>query len=219
MASQATMRDCPLPRPGFTDFDLPTRMKANRRLAGCKCSYCHDFIEVGQEIRNCEHCRLVYHLECWAENQGCGVYGCINAPLSREAPAAVAAEPVPALERPKSPLTVHYEPPMEYAGFWLRVSAFLIDFVLILAAIAAVGLGAAIGFESSYRQATWGKAAVGIIVTDLEGDRITLGRANGRFCCKCLSIAPIFLGCLLAGLTSKKQALHDFMSATMVIRK
>ena len=73
--------------------------------------------------------------------------------------------------------------------------------------------------ESSSWQATLGKKALGLEVTDLEGRRISFGRASGRFFGKIISAIILYIGFLMAGFTEKKQALHDMMAGTLVIRK
>lgn len=71
--------------------------------------------------------------------------------------------------------------------------------------------------ESAAWQATPGKLAVGIKVTDLYGRRISFGRALGRFFGKCLS--SVFLaGFVAAAFTARKQALHDKIAGTLVLR-
>jgi uncharacterized RDD family membrane protein YckC len=73
--------------------------------------------------------------------------------------------------------------------------------------------------ESSRYQATLGKMALGIIVTDLEGRRITFARANGRFFGKWISGMIMNIGYLMAAFTEKKQALHDILAGCLVILK
>jgi len=73
--------------------------------------------------------------------------------------------------------------------------------------------------ECSSRQATLGKMAMGIVVTDMEGRRISFGRANGRFWSKILSGLFFSIGYIMAGFTEKKQALHDLIAATYVINR
>jgi len=73
--------------------------------------------------------------------------------------------------------------------------------------------------ESSFLQATLGKMALGIIVTDLEGKRIGFGRATGRYFGKTLSFLLFFIGFLIAAAGTKKQALHDILAGTLVITK
>ncbi len=73
--------------------------------------------------------------------------------------------------------------------------------------------------ESSSWQATLGKKALGLTVTDLEGRRISFGRATGRYFAKYLSTVILGIGWLMAGFTEKKQALHDMIAGTLVLRK
>jgi uncharacterized RDD family membrane protein YckC len=72
-------------------------------------------------------------------------------------------------------------------------------------------------FESSAWQATLGKRALGVVVTDLAGDRISFGRATGRHFAHYLS--TIFLiGFLIQPFTARRQALHDLIAGTLVVR-
>jgi uncharacterized RDD family membrane protein YckC len=73
--------------------------------------------------------------------------------------------------------------------------------------------------ESSRRQATLGKMALGIIVTDLHGNRISFARANGRFFGKWVSGMILNIGYLMAAFTEKKQALHDILAGCLVVLK
>jgi uncharacterized RDD family membrane protein YckC len=73
--------------------------------------------------------------------------------------------------------------------------------------------------ESSRNQATLGKMALGLKVTDLEGNQISFARATGRYFGKIISGMIFYIGYILAGLTEKKQALHDMMASCLVIRK
>ena len=75
------------------------------------------------------------------------------------------------------------------------------------------------GMESSPLQATIGKLVVGIYVTDLQGQRISFGRATGRWFGKIISGAILLIGYLMAGFTEKKQALHDMMARCLVLMK
>jgi uncharacterized RDD family membrane protein YckC len=153
-------------------------------------------------------------------------------------------------------------PAVAYAGFWLRVVAFIIDalvlyfvgMIVMLPFAASMGMGmrgmmtgrppnmeALLPFihamirlallrtilnwlyysllESSAWQATLGKKALGLEVTDLDGNRIGFGRATGRFFAKIISSIILGIGYLMAGFTEKKQALHDILAGTLVIRK
>lgn len=73
--------------------------------------------------------------------------------------------------------------------------------------------------ESSELQATVGKLALGLRVTDLSGQRISFGRACGRFFGKIVSDLTLAIGFMMAGWTQRKQALHDMMADTLVIKK
>jgi uncharacterized RDD family membrane protein YckC len=73
--------------------------------------------------------------------------------------------------------------------------------------------------ESSAWQATIGKKALGLTVTDLEGRRIGFGRATGRFFAKILSTLILFIGFFMIGFTGKKQGLHDIIAGTLVLRQ
>lgn len=74
--------------------------------------------------------------------------------------------------------------------------------------------------ESSIHQGTLGKMALGLIVTDLQGRRVTFGRASGRHFSKLITgLIPLALGYIMAGFTEKKQALHDMIASCLVLRK
>lgn len=74
-------------------------------------------------------------------------------------------------------------------------------------------------FESSRQQATPGKLVMGLKVTDLQGNRISFGRATGRNFGKIVSALILFIGYIMAAFTERKQALHDLMAGTLVIHK
>jgi uncharacterized RDD family membrane protein YckC/type II secretory pathway pseudopilin PulG len=133
-----------------------------------------------------------------------------------------------------------------YAGFWKRFAALFIDYlIVVMLAVAAGGIlgfvygvvsgtprgaevwGALAGFvvwwmyyaamESSQKQATLGKMALGIKVTDQRGARISFGRASGRLFAKLLSAMIFAIGYLMAGFTAKRQALHDMVAGCLVV--
>lgn len=72
--------------------------------------------------------------------------------------------------------------------------------------------------EGSRPQATLGKMAVGLRVSDLKGRRLTLGRAAGRTLAKYLSSLTFGVGFIMCGFTKKKQALHDVVASCLVLR-
>ena len=97
------------------------------------------------------------------------------------------------------------------------------------AAVGTVGIVSLLSFiatwlyfalmESSGKQATLGKMMVGIVVSDLAGDRISFGKASGRYLGKIVSAILLMIGYLMAAFTKRKQALHDIMAGCLVIRK
>jgi uncharacterized RDD family membrane protein YckC len=143
----------------------------------------------------------------------------------------------------------------QYAGFWRRFAAYIIDSIVIIFAMnifqgyLGTSLGTSLrntmdyetivlavsittglfsipfswayfsGMENSPLQATIGKLAVGIYVTDLQGIRLTFGRATARYFAKVLSGAVLMLGYIMAGFTEKRQALHDNLAGSLVLVK
>jgi uncharacterized RDD family membrane protein YckC len=72
--------------------------------------------------------------------------------------------------------------------------------------------------ESSARQATVGKMAMGLKVTDLQGNRITPMAAGLRFVGRIVSAIILCIGYIMAAFTEKKQALHDMIANTLVLK-
>jgi uncharacterized RDD family membrane protein YckC len=156
---------------------------------------------------------------------------------------------------------------MNYAGFGLRLVAFIIDVIIIgiLQSVIIIPILAAIGFsmfsgataadmndpdvavgmvgtimamvgtywilgmcvqvlyftfmESSKVQATVGKLALGLIVTDMNGAKLDFGKAFIRNLCRIISNLTMLIGYIIAGFTEKRQALHDIIAGTLVIKK
>ncbi len=71
--------------------------------------------------------------------------------------------------------------------------------------------------ESSLKQATLGKMALGISVTNLSGQRISFWRASGRYFSKIFSSLILMIGFIMPIFTKKKQALHDIIAKCLVI--
>lgn len=71
--------------------------------------------------------------------------------------------------------------------------------------------------ESSVHQATVGKRALGIKVTDAQGQRLRRSHAIGRWFAAALSYLTLYIGFLLAAFTQRKQALHDLAAGTLVV--
>ena len=73
--------------------------------------------------------------------------------------------------------------------------------------------------ESSEKQATLGKQAVGIVVTDMNGNRMTRLKALGRYFAKIPSAFIFGIGFFMQPFTAKQQALHDMIAGTLVFKK
>jgi uncharacterized RDD family membrane protein YckC len=104
--------------------------------------------------------------------------------------------------------------------------AFIWDFVAVAENLANVFLvSAALTWayhailESSPARATIGKAALGLFVGDLHGDPISFWRATLRYWLKVLSSLLLMTGWLMAAFTPRKQALHDLLAGTLVLRR
>lgn len=152
-----------------------------------------------------------------------------------------------------------------YAGFWMRLVAFIIDAIIIgvlqsfvfVPILGVLGISifnstpdmsdpdqvagmvativAAMGtvwilamiiqilyftfMESSKYQATVGKLALGIIVTDVNGAKLDFTKALVRNLCRIISNITMLIGYIIAGFTEKKQALHDIIAGTLVVKK
>lgn len=138
-----------------------------------------------------------------------------------------------------------------YAGFWIRVLAYIIDTFILMVASGVLGamfgismlgsgndlsdptgganllmnlvsiiIGVAYfaGMESSTWQATLGKKALGLVVTDVSGNRITFMRGVGRYFAKILSAIILFIGFIMVAFTERKQGLHDILAGTLVLK-
>jgi len=135
-----------------------------------------------------------------------------------------------------------------YAGFWRRFAAYWIDwfiffaFELFIAAARGVPLSArqsmepaevakgllvglligwlyAATFESSPWQATIGKRAMDIYVTNLKGHRLNFVQASGRFFGKVVSAIILGIGFFMIAFTERKQGLHDLLAGCLVVRR
>ena len=99
--------------------------------------------------------------------------------------------------------------------------AFLVVFCIIFAVVAIVGSWLYYAyFESSPWQATPGKKILNLFVTDLNANPVSFGRASGRYFAKIITgLIPLGIGYILAGITEKKQALHDMIASCLVLRR
>ena len=125
---------------------------------------------------------------------------------------------------------------MNYAGFFRRFAASLIDGLILILPILIIGgslqnamTGFGVGFilaflykpifESSILSATPGKALMGVVVVSESGDRLTFKQAAIRFFSSYISMIIGYIGYLMQPFTSKRQTLHDMISESVVLRK
>jgi len=73
--------------------------------------------------------------------------------------------------------------------------------------------------ESSNLKATLGKMVLGIVVVDVNKNKISFLRASARYWSKIISSSILLIGFIMAGFTKDKQALHDIISGTYVVNK
>ncbi len=136
---------------------------------------------------------------------------------------------------------------VEYAGFWIRVGAAVIDSLLILALtlplvvwiygwgyfgddapfiagpadllITWIAPAIAIIVFWLYRQATPGKMALSLRIVDATtGNTLSVGQSIGRYLGYYVSMIPHFIGIIWVAFDSKKQGWHDKLAGTVVIR-
>ena len=148
---------------------------------------------------------------------------------------------------PAAPL-LSYGRDVQYGGFWIRVGAYILDAMILWipnrilqyiidhtvgTTFSSPGSMALIGvsflplmvdwlyfalMESSDKKGTLGKMICGLVVTDEHGQRITFGRATGRYFAKALSFAICFIGVIMVGGDARKQGMHDKLAKTYVVR-
>lgn len=136
----------------------------------------------------------------------------------------------------------------EYASFWQRLVATFVDNFLLRIAGIVIGIVVAMTasrqfansdafgavlivvglfinmlyfgfFEGSSKQATPGKMAMSLIVTDLNGNPAGAGRCMLRYVASLLSTVLLLIGYLIQPFTPRKQALHDLICGTLVYRR
>lgn len=73
--------------------------------------------------------------------------------------------------------------------------------------------------HSSKWQATIGKKLLGLMVTDKNGNRLSFWRSLGRYVVSSLLSGILLIGFILAAFTEKKQALHDLIVGSLVVKK
>lgn len=107
---------------------------------------------------------------------------------------------------------------LEGAGSGISTAKIVGGILLYLIGIAAIWLYCTL-MESSSKQATLGKMALGIIVTDMNGERISWRKANARYWSHVVSNLTLMIGYVMAAFTEKRQALHDMIAGTLVVKR
>ncbi len=138
------------------------------------------------------------------------------------------------------------ESEFEYAGFWVRVGASIIDTLLIMIItipilvsiygwqhfdsgvliagpadflISWVFPAVAVIWFWTQRQATPGKAALSLRVLDADsGGNLSIGQSIGRYLAYFVSGIPLGLGLIWVGIDKRKQGWHDKLAHTVVVR-
>lgn len=125
-------------------------------------------------------------------------------------------------------------PGVEYAGFWKRLVAHVIDHLVLgtvqilmhaliftqemqlLFSIVTSWLYYAL-LESSEKQATLGKMAMNLTVAREDGGAVNFVVATGRYFSKFLSGLLLGFGFIMIFFTEKRQGLHDKIMGTVVL--
>ena len=135
---------------------------------------------------------------------------------------------------------------VEYAGFWIRTGAAIIDSIIVLFIIVPIlttiygtqyWLGGAVysGVWDIllnyifpivavilfwiYKSATPGKMALKLTIVDAKtGGKPSVGQFIGRYFAYYISIIPFFLGIIWVGIDKRKQGWHDKLAGTVVIK-
>jgi uncharacterized RDD family membrane protein YckC len=132
---------------------------------------------------------------------------------------------------------------VEYVGFWVRLAASLIDlvgvmFVVVPVTVALIGDGWAYAQGSAaffvnwvvpgaayvafwvFKGATPGKMAIKAVVVDAQtGATPDFWQALTRYVGFFVSVTPLLLGFAWVAFDRRKQAWHDKMARTVVIRR
>ncbi|TYA11089.1 RDD family protein [Paenibacillus faecis] len=106
---------------------------------------------------------------------------------------------------------------LEAIGGIFFESGFFFKFAVVLSVILSWLYYAAM--ESSKLQATVGKLAIGSIVVGEMNERISFGKASGRYFGKIISSLVLCIGYLMVIFTEHRQGLHDKMAKAYVVDK
>ncbi|MGF1448864.1 MAG: RDD family protein [Opitutales bacterium] len=136
-----------------------------------------------------------------------------------------------------------------FAGFWIRFAAHIIDQILL--SVVSFGIGLVFGAVAvasgmsdvsievvanllgllvaalyfilmqgnPKTQATLGKMVVGVRVITEDGGNVSYARATGRYFATILSAIILLVGYIMAAFDEEKRALHDRLAGTRVVYK
>lgn len=126
---------------------------------------------------------------------------------------------------------------IEYAGFWRRTGAYLIDGIILSIVQAplsfilsssdyyyyyafeqVIGVVYIVGFWA-WKSQTPGKMALGVKIVTEDGKPISTGRAIVRYFGYIVSSIPLGLGFFWVAWDKKKQGWHDKIANTYVIKE
>ena len=124
---------------------------------------------------------------------------------------------------------------MEYAGFWVRFAAYIIDAVILFvvgaliwgftdlsyAADCLVGWIIAVTYTVGFwtwRGQTPGKMALSVKIVRTDGRPVGPGKAILRYLGYYVSAIILLIGFFMIAFDSRKQGLHDKIAETYVVR-
>jgi uncharacterized RDD family membrane protein YckC len=124
---------------------------------------------------------------------------------------------------------------LEYAGFWMRLVASIIDSIILIVIEISIsliieGAGARfligllvgivyhVGFWVANDGATPGKRAMGVRVQMANGEPIDVGPALLRYIGLWVSFLIFGIGYLMIAFTPQKRGLHDYIAGTVVVK-
>lgn len=134
----------------------------------------------------------------------------------------------------------------EYAGFWIRFGAFLIDLIImtiVLSVLLSFIYGEEYWLTDQFIYKFWniflgyivpivatiwfwlrflgtpGKMITNLKIVDAKtGNKLSFGQAIGRYFAYIPAILPLGLGLIWVGIDKKKQGWHDKLAGTVVIK-
>lgn len=128
----------------------------------------------------------------------------------------------------------HDEVSLEYAGFWVRAGAGLVDFLIlgiILGTVyyffkaPVVWLSSGVLFSFAYWIGFWGwwgqtpgKMALGIKVIQTDGMPVSWQCALRRGCGYVVTALTLLAGFVMVAFDAKKQGVHDKIADTYVVK-